>query len=161
MDSLFQFSGELRFWHWWILGVVLLGLEIVVPGTFFLWMGVAAGVVGVILLFAENFAWQNQILVFAVLSIVAVVGWRFWLRRHPIETEDPTLNVRGAQYVGRVLTLAEPLVDGVGKARVGDTLWRVTTRDDLDLPAGARVRVAGVEGATLVVEKPAEESVQG
>lgn len=152
METIFQFSGELRFWHWWILGIVLLGLEILIPGTFFVWMGVSAGVVGAILLFAPGFAWQGQVLVFAVLSVVAVVGWRFWLRRHPIRTADPTLNVRGAQYVGRVVTLAEPLVNGVGKARVGDTLWRVTARGDADLPVGTRVRVTGVDGATLVVE---------
>lgn len=159
MEPVFQFSEGAQFWHWWIFGVLLLGLEILVPGTFFLWMGVAAGIVGLILLIWPDFPWQIQILAFAVLSVVAVGGWRFWLRRHPIATKDPTLNVRGAQYVGRTLTLVEPLVDGIGKARVGDSLWRVSTGDDLALPEGSRVRVTGVEGATLRVEKLADEQV--
>lgn len=154
MGSGFEFAESLRFWHWWILGVILLGLEIVLPGTFFLWMGAAAGVVGLVMLFVPGFAWEGQVLAFASLSVVTVVAGRLWLRSHPTETADPTLNERGAQYVGRVVQLAGPLVDGVGKARVGDTLWRVSTGDNTDLPEGARVRITGVEGATLTV-KPA------
>jgi len=156
MADMSQFLQELRFWHWFILGVLLLGLEIVLPGTFFLWMGVSAGIVGGILLIFPDFDWQNQVLVFAVFSVVALVAWRFWLKRHPVETADPTLNVRGAQYIGRVLVLANPIVDGVGKAKVGDSLWRVSTNVEVNMPEGARVLVTGVEGATLVVEKPEE-----
>ncbi len=158
MDSVFQFSEDIRFWHWWIFGLLLLGLELMVPGSFFLWMGVAAGIIGLILLVYPDFAWQSQILTFAIFSVVAVVGWRFWLRKHPIETEDATLNVRGARYHGRVLTLSEPLVNGVGKVKVDDSLWRVSTGDATSLPEGARIRVTGVDGATLVVEELQEES---
>jgi hypothetical protein len=156
MEIGFQLSEDLQFWHWWILGVLLLVFELILPGTFFLWMGVAAGIVGFVLLFVPDFAWENQVLVFAAVSVIAVASWRLWLRKHPIETTDPTLNVRGAQYVGRVLTLAEPIVGGVGKATVGDSLWRVSTGNDGELPEGARVRVTGVEGATLMVEAAAE-----
>lgn len=155
MDNLSEFIQDIQFWHWWILGVLLLGLEMVVAGTFFLWMGVSAGVVGVILLLFPEFGWQNQVFVFAVLSVVTVVGWRMWSKEHPVETADPTLNVRGAQYVGRVFSVAEPVVDGVGKAKVGDSLWRIALAGDGTLAEGTRVRVTGVEGATLLVE-PAE-----
>ncbi len=158
MDTVFQFSEDIRFWHWWIFGLLLLGLELMVPGSFFLWMGVAAGIIGLILLVYPDFAWQSQILTFAVVSIVAVAGWRYWLRKHPIETEDATLNVRGARYQGRVLTLSEPLVNGVGKVNVDDSIWRVSTGDATSLPEGARIRVTGVDGATLVVEELQEES---
>ena len=153
MADMSQFIQELQFWHWFILGVLLLGLEIVLPSTFFLWLGVSAGIVGGILLIVPDFDWQNQVLVFGVFSVVALVAWRFWLKGHPVETADPTLNVRGAQYIGRVLVLANPIVDGVGKAKVGDSLWRVSTNDEVNMPEGARVLVTGVEGATLVVEK--------
>ena len=153
METVFEFSDSIRFWHWWILALILLGLEIMVAGTFFIWMGAAAAIVGLVLLLVPDFGWQNQVLAFAVLSIVSVVGWRIWLRKHPIETENPTLNVRGAQYVGRVFSLEGPLVDGVGKVKVGDSLWRASTEGGEDLPDGSRVRVTGVDGATLVVEK--------
>ena len=152
MDIDFQFADDIRFWHWWIVALVLLGLEIVVSGTFFVWMGVAAGVAGLLLLFAPEFAWEHQVLVFAILSVVTLVGWRQWLKRHPTKTSDPTLNVRGAQYVGCILKVAEPVVDGIGKAKVGDGLWRISCDETLNLAEGARVRVVGVEGATLTVE---------
>ena len=156
MAGMSQFLQEVQFWHWLTLGVLLLGLEVVLPGTFFLWMGVSAGIVSGILFIVPDFDWQNQVLVFGVFSVVALVAWRYWLKGHPVETTDPTLNVRGAQYIGRILVLAEPIVDGVGKAKVGDSLWRVSTSDEINIPEGARVRVTGVEGATLVVEKPEE-----
>ena len=156
MADMPQFIQELQFWHWFILGVLLLGLEIVLPGTFFLWMGVSAGIVGGILLIVPDFSWQNQIFVFGIFSVVAVVAWRYWLKGHPVETADPTLNVRGAQYIGRVLVLADPIVDGVGKAKVGDSLWRVSAGHESNMPEGSRVQVTGVEGATLIVEKPEE-----
>ena len=156
MAGMSQFLQEVQFWHWLTLGVLLLGLEVVLPGTFFLWMGVSAGIVSGILFIVPDFDWQNQIFVFGVFSVVAVVAWRYWLKGHPVETADSTLNVRGAQYIGRVLVLADPIVDGVGKAKVGDSLWRVSTSDEINMPEGARVRVTGVEGATLVVEKPKE-----
>ena len=152
MDIDFQFADQLRFWHWWILGLALLVLEVVVAGTFFIWMGVAAFIVGLVLLVSPEIRWETQILAFAALSVATVVGWRVWLKRHPTETDDPTLNERGAQYIGRVFTVAEPAVDGIGKAKVGDSLWRIELSDQGSLPEGARVRVIGVHGATLSVE---------
>lgn len=152
MDIEFQFAENIRFWHWWILGVGLLVLEMFTASTFFIWMGAAAGVVGLILLIFPEFGWEYQVLVFAILSVLTVVAWRYWQRRHPTETADPNLNVRGAQYVGRVFTVVEPISDGIGKAKVGDSLWRISTGDESSGSAGTRVRVTGVEGATLTVE---------
>ncbi|MCG8548248.1 MAG: NfeD family protein, partial [Alphaproteobacteria bacterium] len=91
-------------------------------------------------------------LIFAVLSVVAITASRLWLRRHPITTDDSTLNRRGSQYVGRVVTLDQPLVDGAGKVRIGDTFWRVATPDNSDLAAGVQVRITGVDGIVLKIE---------
>ena len=51
----------LTYWHWWILGVALIVLEMFAPGTFFLWMGIASGLVGFILLLAPELGWQYQL----------------------------------------------------------------------------------------------------
>ncbi len=88
-------------------------------------------------------------MLFAILSLVSIVGWRMWQRRHPDESDQPTLNRRGEQYVGRVFVLETPIENGFGKVRVGDTLWRV--KGD-DAPVGGRVRVVAVDGIVLVVE---------
>ncbi|MEE8203833.1 MAG: NfeD family protein [Alphaproteobacteria bacterium] len=141
---------RIEFWHWWVLGIVLVILEALAPGAIFLWLGVAAGVVGVVLLALPEIGWQAQVLVFAVVSVVAIVGWRVYQRRYPTRTDQPALNRRGEQYVGRLLTLDEPIVNHQGKIKVDDSTWKV---EGDDMPAGTRIRVASVDGVVLRVEK--------
>ena len=137
------------YWTWWIAGIVLVILEVFAPGAVFLWMGVAAGVVGVILLVAPSMGWEVQLLIFAVLAVSAIAVFRFYLKKHPIETDRPQLNRRGTQYIGRLFTLAEPVVDGRGRLHVDDTMWKI---EGDDVPAGTQVRVTGVDGVVLKVE---------
>ncbi len=144
------FLGTVVFWQRWILGVVLAALEIAAPGFIFLWLGIAAGVTGLVLLVFPATSVEIQMLVFAVFSVASVALSRWYLRSRPIESEDPTLNRRAEQYIGRNFTLDQAIRDGRGKVRVGDGFWRVK---GADLPAGVQVRVTGVDGATLVVEK--------
>ena len=139
----------LAYWHWWLLAVALLLLEMLAPGVFFLWMGLAAGVVGLLLFLLPSLAWEWQLLAFAVGSVCFAVIARAWLRRHPIETDQPRLNRRGEQYVDRVFTLDAPMVNGVGKLSVDDTTWKI---HGPDCAAGTRVKVTGVEGVVLQVE---------
>jgi hypothetical protein len=140
---------EIEFWHWWIAAIVLIVVEVFAPGTVALWMGVSAGVVGLLLLAIPDMTWQTQFLVFAVLSVATVIGWRAYQLRYPTVSDQPTLNRRGEQYVGRVFTLDEAIVNGTGKIHVDDTMWKV---EGADLPEGTRVRVTGVDGTVLTVE---------
>lgn len=144
--------SELLFWHWWILAGVLIVLEMIVPGVFMLWLGIAAGVTGLVAFVAPGTIWQVQGLIFAALSVASVWGWRTYQRRNPTETDRPNLNRRAEQYVGRRLTLDEAIVNGRGHARVGDSNWRV---EGPDLPAGTSVIVTGVDGTVLKVERVA------
>jgi len=140
---------EIEFWHWWIAAVVLVVIEVFAPGTVALWMGVSAAVVGLLLLAVPDLTWQTQFLVFAVLSVATVVGWRAYQLRHPTVSDQPALNRRGEQYVGRVFTLDEAIVNGRGKIHVDDTMWKV---EGQDLAQGTQVRVTGVDGIVLTVE---------
>lgn len=140
---------HLEFWHWWLLALALLILELTAAGTFYLlWVAFAAAVVGAVMLVAMP-SWETQFALFAVLSIVSV--W-LWHRYRPAQkpSDQPTLNRRGDSFVGRVFTLDTPLVNGVGKLHVDDSQWRISGPD---APAGAQVRVMGVDGTTLKVEK--------
>ena len=139
----------IEFWHWWIAAIVLIVVEVFAHGTVALWMGVSAAVVGLLLLAIPDVTWQTQFLVFAVLSIAAVVARRAYQLRHPTVTDQPALNRRGEQYIGRVFTLSEAIVDGTGKIHVDDTMWKV---DGEDLPEGTKVRVTGVDGTVLTVD---------
>lgn len=143
---------ELLFWHWWILAGILMVLEIVAPGVFLLWLGIAAAVTGLVAYVVPGLAWQWEALIFAVLSILTVWGWRSYQRRNPTETDLPTLNRRGEQYVGRRLSLDQAIVNGRGQVKVDDSTWRV---EGADLPAGTAVVVTGVKGTILVVEQAA------
>ena len=138
------------FWHWWVAAVVFVVIEIFAPGFIFLWLGVAAAVVGLLMWFDPGMAWEYQLLVFAVVSVAAIFAWRAFARRNPPESDHPNLNRRGTQYVGRQFTLEEAIVNGTGVLRVDDTRWKV---EGDDLPAGSRVTVTGVEGTVLKVEQ--------
>lgn len=149
-NEVVAFLEGLQFWHWMILGLALAVVEVLAPGTFFLWLGIAAGLTGLLLLVAPGVGWEIQLIVFGVLCVVSVAAGRAWLRRHPLRSEDATLNRRGEQYVGRVFALVEAIVDGRGTVKVGDSNWRA---EGPDLPAGTRVKVTGVAGTVLKVEK--------
>ena len=143
-----EFAQSLTWWHWWIAAAVLAALETFLPGAIAIWFAAAAVVIGAIQLVAPM-PWQLQLVLFGALGVAAIVLWR---RYRTPETEDVTahtLNQRGAQYVGQSFQLFEPITGGRGKIRVGDTVWLVSGKD---APEGARVRVTGVEGATLRVE---------
>ncbi|MER8551647.1 NfeD family protein [Mesorhizobium sp. M0976] len=141
--------SELGPWSWMVLGFALLVMEVVAPGIFMLWIGIAALLIGVVSLLiwdAGFWSWQVQVLAFLALSLVsAYVGKRLVGGRHE-ETDQPLLNRRGAQMVGRTATLAEPIKDGRGRIKLGDTLWRVSGPD---LPAGTQVRVTGAADTDL------------
>lgn len=141
---------QLTYWHWWILGVALVVLEVFAPGTFFLWMGISSGVVGFILLLAPELGWQYQFMLFSIFSIVSIASWRLYLRKHPTRTDRPTLNRRGEQYVGRNFTLEHPIINGLGKIHVDDSTWKIRGED---CDVGSRVKVTGVDGTILLVEK--------
>lgn len=135
--------SELGPWNWMVLGFVLLVMEIIAPGVFMLWIGIAALIIGAVSLLiwdSASWTWQVQVLAFLVLALVsAFTGKKLVDGRHD-DADQPLLNRRGAQMVGKLATLAEPIKNGRGRIRLGDTLWRVSGPD---LPAGTQVRVTG------------------
>jgi membrane protein implicated in regulation of membrane protease activity len=135
-------------WNWFIAAAVLGALEIVAPGSFMLWLGLSALLVGAISALID-WSWQAQVITFAVLSIAFVPAWRHFSRKVEKPVDRPFLNRRAEGYVGRVFTLDKPIVDGVGTIRIDDTVWRV---NGPDCPAGSRVKIAQAEGANLMVE---------
>jgi inner membrane protein len=143
---------ELGPWNWVVLGLILMIFEVAAPGIFLLWFGVAALIVGAVaILFGEalGLGWQIQVILFLVLSVIAVFIGRRLIGATDVVSDEPLLNMRGEQLIGQVVTLEEATVNGRGRARVGDSLWRVTGPD---LAAGTRVRITGIDHGTLVIE---------
>lgn len=135
-------------WAWLSVGVLLAAAEIVAPGFFLIWVGVAAIVTGVI-------AWvlpigiPFQFGIFAILAFAALYASRRWLKNNPIGSTHPHLNQRTGRLVGEVLTLTQAIENGRGRAKVGDSEWTVRGPD---ADAGSRVRVVDADGSVLVVE---------
>jgi len=139
---------SLEYWDWFILAVVLLLLEVMAPGTFMLWLGLSALLVGLISL-GIDWSWQYQVLAFAAFALAAIPLWRRVGARAKAPTDQPFLNRRADAFIGRVFTLEKPIVGGNGTIGIGDTVWRISGPD---CPSGSKVKVAAVDGATLRVE---------
>jgi membrane protein implicated in regulation of membrane protease activity len=144
------FGSPVDYWHWWILGGILLLAEVFVSGFLFLWLAIAAGVVGLALLLFPGMDWKIQLTIFAVLSVASIAWFRHYQRAHPRVTDQPELNRRSRQYIGRTFTLEEPIVNGMGTLHVDDSTWRIMGEDT---PAGENVTVVDVEGVLLKVVK--------
>ncbi len=135
-------------WNWLIFGFVLMGLELIAPGVFMFWLGLAALLVG-LLSFSIHPAWQTQLLMFAGFAIAAVPAWRYFARSASSHSAShPYLNRRTEGLIGREFTLEKPIVDGSGTVRIDDTIWRVAGPDT---PAGSRVKIVQADGASLTV----------
>lgn len=137
-------------WHWVAAGVLIATLEILIPGNILVWLGISAITTGIVKWIIPGLGLEVQLVIFAVLSVVSILAALLWFRRHPMESDKPNLNVRGQQLVGRTLTLDQPIVNGMGRARLGDTTWRVAGEDYVK---GTQVRIVDVRGTTLIVEK--------
>jgi len=137
-------------WHWWIGAVGLAVLELVIPGVLFLWLAIAAAIVGFIKLAMPDLTWEMQWLAFAILSVIStLVGRVFYKRLSEDSLDHPRLNQRSAQYIGRHLTLMENVSNKTSRAVVDDSTWAI--RCETPLLAGADVEVVDVDGIILIV----------
>src|SRR6187401_3301767 len=101
---------ELGLWNWMVLGCVLLALEIVVPGFFLLWIGIAALVTGALSLLlwdASYWVWQTQVVVFLILAVASAYAGNRLMRGRGGHSDMPLLNRRSEQMIGKLATLTE------------------------------------------------------
>lgn len=135
-------------WLWLIGAVALISLELVAPGVFLLWIGVAALLTGVLAL-VFDLPIGVEFVIFAGLAVLSGFVGRRWYRANPVVSTAPLLNDRASQLVGQVVTAITPIDPAGGRVKVGDSVW--TARGG---PAreGAAVRIIGHEGTSLIVE---------
>src|SRR5258708_2751446 len=145
MSEMFSTLGT---WNWLIFGILLMALELLAPGIFLFWLGLAALLVG-LLSFAIHPSWQMQILMFAIFAAAAVPLWRRLARSNKAAGRTtPFVNKRADALVGGVFTWEKRIIGGAGRGRIDDTIWRVAGPD---APAGSRVRIVQADGASLTV----------
>jgi inner membrane protein len=134
-------------WMWLVGGLVLIAVEIIAPGIFLFWLGLAALIVGMFAL-AIDLSWQAEGIIFVASAFLMVGLGRAYARRKGI-SDKPFLNETGNALIGKEYVLADPIANGFGTVRINDSVWRVA---GLNAPRGQRVKVVGVDGATLKVE---------
>lgn len=147
-----EYLNSLGHWDWFALALLLLLLEVFVSAVFFLWFGISAAVVGVLVLVAPHLSWQTQLLFFSFGAVVSVLMWRLYCRsKAKSEVRNGiVLNHRGQNYIGRSFPLREAICDGRGKLVIDDTYWVI---EGPDAEAGCQVKVVGMENMILKVKK--------
>jgi inner membrane protein len=147
-----MFASVAAHYLWWIVALVLIAIEVIMPGYFMLWVGIGAAATGLLVLLLPGLGLLAQSLAFALLAFVSCVA--YWYGVRPTlqrdEPGDERLNRRGEQLIGKRYVLIEAIVNGRGKARVGDGQWLVSGPD---LPNGSTVEVVAVDGTTLRVKQ--------
>ena len=140
------------FYMWLAVALALMAAETFVPGAFLLWFGFAAAAMGLITWLWPTMPVLAQALTFGVLSFISIWVYRRYFHKRDAISDQPLLNRRADQMMGRIYELHEPIHNGFGKIRVNDALWTVR---GADLPAGTRVVVTGIQGLNLDV-RPAD-----
>lgn len=135
-------------WAWVIGGVVLLGIELVMPGGVFVWFGGAAIVTGIVS-FVFRTEWPVEWAIFGVLSVVGLAGWQLFRKNTPNTTDSPNLNERAARMIGERGFLSEPIVGGAGRIELGESVWRVSGPN---LAVGQLVEVVSFKSNVLEVK---------
>jgi len=141
-------GGIQAHWVWVTLGLVLAGLEMLVPGVYLIWLALAAIATGA-LTGLLDLSLPAQIIDFVFLSLIIVFSARQLLRDRPIHSADPLMNRRGARLVGETALVVQPIEHGSGRVRLGDSEWIARGPD---AATGEHVRITGSDGAVLLVE---------
>lgn len=142
--AVFQGLGP---YAWFIVGALFLIAEVMLPGVNLIWFGVAASATGLVDL-VHPIGWALQMVSFLAFAAISVVAARAITMRSRSGAEEQ-VNRGPSSMIGRELALADPIVNGTGRALFADSTWRVAGADQ---PAGTRVRVVGLDASTLVVE---------
>jgi len=151
-----DFMADVQFWHWLILGLVLIGLEVMAPSTFLLWPSISAFLVGLLVAVFPGFGFSGQLILFAIMAVGSTVVWQIYFKKSTEATDRPKLNRRASQYIGRKVVLREDFQDGSGYVSIDDTRWRAASEDGKNYATGVRVEVIAAEGVTLKVKEIAD-----
>lgn len=148
--------------QWFSLGVLLVLLELIVPGTYLVWFGLSALVLGTVVYFTP-LSLVMQLVLFAVLSLIfALLGWKiysWYIAKSKTPQAYQHLNDLAAQHIGKIVTVTEDSQDNRSKVQVGDSVWIAVSA--APLKKGDRVLIEGVrEGVLLEVKKQLDKTIK-
>lgn len=135
---------------WFVLGVLLVLAELVSGRGYAFCLSIVAFVVAYLAYLISIFSICGQVVLFSVLGVGGVVGWWRYLRYSAPNYQEDAFEINSRQYIGRAFTLAQPLVDGMGRTEFDNQIWHLNSRSDI--AAGEKVTVYAVNGVILKVE---------
>lgn len=136
---------------WAILGIALVGLELLTGTTYILWPAVAAFIMAIIV-FILPLGWELQLIIFFILSTLLLVAGHFYLKPKFKSGEPSDLNDRARSMIGARVKAVTDFDLGRGRVQVGDSQWSAAMQDGT-AKIGDELRVMEVKGVTLWVEK--------
>ena len=102
---------------WAAIALLLFAAEAMLPGAFMLWLGIAASAVFLGVLIAPGMSILTQAVAFIVLSFISIQVYRTYFRGRQSQSDQPTLNRRAEQLIGRVVLLERAIERGAGRVR--------------------------------------------
>lgn len=134
---------------WFSLGGLLIIVEVVSPTFFFLWPGLACLLTGVLVWLYPESGFALQLAVAALLTLAFALAWKGYYKKNPLRGNDPELNRRGDQMIGKTCVVTESIENGKGRVAIGDSSWLAVGPD---CPANTPVEVVGIDGNALKVK---------
>lgn len=135
-------------WAWLVLGLLLLGAEMLTPGIFFLFFGASALIVGFLTLGGvAGPAWMQWV-IFSAMSVVFLA----FFRKPLMERMKMRVGVEPDSMIGELAIAADEMpVRGNGKAELRGSLWNAQNVGPTPLARGQRTRVEAVDGLVLMI----------
>jgi len=145
-----EWLNEISSWHWASLAIILLVLEVLGSAGFLIGSAIAAFLMAAIMAITPDMNWKWQLTIFSTSAVIFSLIYLKRFANFNDKTDQPNLNNRAAQLIGKRYTLKEAIVNGQGRIQISDTFWKVSC--DKDLVATTQVEVTGVDSMTLIVK---------
>jgi len=153
-NALMTFLESMNATRWGLLGITLVGVELITGTTYILWPAVAAIIVA-IWVFLLPLSWEMQFIAFSVISVILLVVGHFYIRPILKSGEPSDVNDPSRSMLGRRVIAFSDFENGNGRVTVGDTQWKAATSKGEPV-VGDKLVITAVKGATLIVEPAAE-----
>ena len=151
MAEVMDFVQMMSLWHWLVLALALLVLELLTGGTTFaLWPAAAALLVGLLNIF-PFMGWQADWSIFAITTLLLIWVGQVYVRPRMKGGDKVHLNQRADRMIGQTAEVTVSFTNGRGRVVVDDTRWGAISLDDSDLTKGSKVIIEKVDGATVTV----------
>ncbi|WP_427454728.1 NfeD family protein [Litorimonas sp. WD9-15] len=153
-NMMLAFLESMNATRWGLLGITLVGIELITGSTYILWPAVAAIVIAIWVFFLP-LSWEMQFLAFFAISLALLVIGHYYVRPLMKSGEPSDLNDPGRTMLGRRVVAFTDFENGHGRVTVGDTQWKAAS-EGADPKSGDRLIITAVTGATLIVEAAVE-----